>query len=100
MSKKDKDGLCDKFRRERQRAKISVRHLERDANIWIQNDAVEAGDVREEDSRKEGIDAITGRTGDETLKTWLVTHLFFSLFTSFLFFVFYHLVRFLQSKVN
>ena len=88
MSKKDNDRLCDKFRRARQRAKISATHLERDASIWIQNDAVEAGDVREEDSRKEGIDAITGRAGDETVNTWLVTHLFFSLFTSFLFFVF------------
>ena len=38
-------------------------------------------DVREQDSRMEGIDASAERAGDETQKNWLVPHLFFSLFT-------------------
>ena len=32
---------------------------------------------------RRGIDATTGRAGDETPKNWLVTHIFFSLFTIF-----------------
>ena len=56
--------------------------------ISIQNVAMEARDMREEDSRMEGMNAIDGRAGDKTQKDWLVPRLSFSLFTIFLVFVF------------